>query len=696
MPDRRRSTILRNDQRRRPQAAQSGRVVGGGGDVGAALAGAANNIGNANAARTNQNTRFANQDRLEAERLAKQQKALADASAVSSLVADAQIELDASSNEVLDKSDGTGVGLEQRLTEAFEVGSSAALDRAENDEQAVAVQRSMDKLRVKYLTQARQLQSEQAASHHVGRLNDSINKSSSSLVSRPQDLDLELELLTDSVVRLQGTGIDPAKLKEFEQKSRNQLTVGAVEGIILKDPAAASARLTAGEFDDDINGSQKVTLINRANARYKAQNVVGATELKSLASDAIGMLYDGMPVQDSGQLLEALKGTPKGDELARAVRAQPALSEFRSLPLIQMREQSRVLNEQAAAGNLPVKTIDFYRAQQSLMSKMESEYKKAPLASFAKYQMQEPLPPMADASARESWAAAATASSGIDTPPLTKEEMSTLSNQIKAQVNSGQVAQALQPFAEYSDRSRKLIGSRLVGDDASMGIAVAMSGERPEISESILRGMKASKQAPVKRADISNAITDAHREIYAGSATAMDQTMQAASNVYADIMSREGKLPAEIFDREVFTRALNMVEGGAPIEFNGAPILTPSPLVTSERELKLVVDSLSDQDIIKYGTAYNNSTGEHIPITELPFAGGAGGFEMESVGSEQLRDIKLKQAKQGVYYVELSTGFLMGADNQPYVIDLSKYIKENGVPQGPGLRERAAKTLLGL
>ncbi len=677
------ATIKRNTGRVGPQLVGAGRVVGGP-DVGRALTGASDAVFNSNKQGFDQQSRLIARENSEAARKAEQSaakaKRLADASAASKMSSDAKVRMTELFREHEENSEDDGEGLADAVSESLDKLYIESLDNAPNDDVRVALQRSLDQTRPVWAARAQQAQAKKSANFHVTQLNESINQTASGLVSAPEELDVELGLMNQQMALLRDAGFDQAKIDDMQYRAANQMTVAAVNGLIMRDPAGTAGLLREGAFDDELDGSQKVSLINQADARFKAQNAVGSSALKAAGRDASAGLLRGFPVSDAQQLSEALAGTAEGAELARAMAVQPAIAKFRALPLAAMAEQMSGLERAALDGKLSSQEIDVYRAQQAVYSDMRTQYKQDGLRAFATNHLGQELPSLSDIAAREEIARGASLYAGVDVAPVTREEAGIIAQTVKGQALATDAASALQPLAGYSDNSRRKIAALSADIDPGTSLAMAYSGNRPEVAASILRGQKSVKDVVAKDTDVFAALSDSHRQVFSGNPAALNQAMTAAKAIYADKMARSGLLPTQEFNRDLYQESLDEAIGGRPIQFEGTAILPPAPEIDTPGQVKRLLNSLDDADLLKYGSLYNPSTGQQVEVTEMPFTGGVGGQPVQQITAADLSQAALRNAKSGQYFVEIGTGAIMGAGNQVYVLDLERFVKDRGAP----------------
>ncbi len=505
------------------------------------------------------------------------------------------------------------------------------------------------------------------------------------LLDNPFALDAMLEGLDAQVGMLQGSSISPDALNDYQAAARTQLVTASVNGQIMKAPSSALKALKSGTYDDDIDWSGKLTLIAKAEARIKALNTVDLTATKAAARDATTALMEGLPVKDAAALAAQLEGKTEGIDLQKAIAVQPAMAQFKTLSLTDMASVMADTETMAAKEGITSAQTDILSAQRRLYTRMQAQIKQDPLRAYATNVLQDNVPALTDAATREAMAQAASEHYGVEVSPFTQEETKALASGLRQMASTGDVAGALGELSDYSPPMRRRAAAALANDDPSTAVAIAISDTRPGVSESILRGQSIMGDVPMARADVSAAVPDSFREVFAGKPRALEQNLEAAKAVYADLMQKAGNLPADQLDAELFGEAIEQVLGGEPISYQGGHILPPHESVTTGRDVTRVLRRMTDEDLLKYGSVATGG-GRLEALSALPLAGGMGGVAAASVSMEEVaREARLQSVQDGRYYLMVGTGALYGPDNAPVVLDLGKYIEENGIPETVGV-----------
>lgn len=612
-------------------------------------------------------------------------KKLADEAFVSEAVADANIRyterlLDVESEAQSDGSDYTSLA-----DAAFDDVLNEIADTATNAEQSRLFRLRMQRSRESAGVKSRLTQATKAAAHHLDQLDNATQTTANYLVSNPGDLSERMLDLEDTYASLSAL-YGEEKANKWIEDSRSIYAYSALNGMIHQNPQQALDELESGIHDDTLTGQQKVTLLGRAGSQIEASNESAVAYVRESYSQAMTAARQGMQVNDAESIVAMLNATGKDADAQRArnlqkfINYQPVMERSASLSSLNKGRRLNEISSQLSDG-VSAAESELLLAEQTLINSVMREAKSDPMAAYAKYVMQTEMPDFDDTEARQRMAIAASQWAGVPATPYTDQEAALLKQSLNGRITAQGEALALsETFGGYTQYTQRALGKQFAKSDPGLGVAIAVYGENPELSAKIVAGLRVN-DIQISKENIQSALPSYFGEVYRGSPQSRQATIDAASAVYRRNMSLLGMAPAtsQDFDPNVWQQSLKEVEGDREaFAINGAYFLAPVKDI-SAREFRATLRALTPDDLMQYGSNYNEVTGALTPLEEPPYVGGLPGFNRADVTGKDLDlEGQLIQFGDGRYRFRVGTGLVSGGDGT-FVLDMRRLIEEKGI-----------------
>lgn len=561
-------------------------------------------------------------------------------------------------------------------------------------------------------SQALAIESRAAIEHINLSFEEGANLDANQLLSSP---DLWAEKNEQQAEAIQNLDVDPQFKQALLYEVTRTQSYGALSGRIMQPsaqdeegefvmgPERALRELKAGEWDERLSDDEKRTLINAAEREIAVRAKAAEAEYKA----DVKLLRDRVNDWVSATMIDRREGFFGNDqELLQAVelvddpviradvqevlQVRDMLVGFRTLGLAGMqarRDQfAAVLNNSGQSSDVQRRAL---AGMNTMISEMEELGRRDPIGgTVAAGIVRERAPLEFNAETGEGptgdqWTAAyrqalvAADYYGVDSVGMLAPNQAAAMGNMLRNMAPDQAAAALGAMTQnLPDEYVKQIAGQLWGEDEeTMATAVALSREAPRVTEQIIRGQAIVDSEMFQLTDpkLKAAIPDAYYTLFDQAPSVYDAMVPAAKAIYATLVPASELQSDREVDPDLMREALDMVSGGL-VQMNNSETIAPRRGMTTDDMTELTENFVIGQfaadgfTFTRYGRIATPG-GQVTPLGEGGIPGGLGGI---MTPEKFARHATLRPHSDGVYYVMMGGKPILGANQQPFLLDVGR------------------------
>lgn len=250
----------------------------------------------------------------------------------------------------------------------------------------------------------------------------------------------------------------------------------------------------------------------------------------------------------------------------------------------------------------------------------------------------------------------------LDLPVLTDQEQEVLLKTFDnvSPDNGSQIMNQL--TANLTDEGQDLISEQIFKKRPTLGVAIAVADEDPNLSQALLNGEKVRKQKLIQMPSDNDLIAEVNDRI--GQAIQQpglrNAAHEAVRSIYADQVFRDND-NSGVIQSDIVEQALDRLFGPV-IEINDAEVIGFRKVdgqFIDEDEFEDLFEDLSEGQLrSSLGDVPRDVAGEPLPLGDLK------------------DEANLVVIGNGQYIIQLFTEFAVDKDGQPYILDMKKLSDE--------------------
>lgn len=512
----------------------------------------------------------------------------------------------------------------------------------------------------------------------------------------------------------------PEALKrELAYQSLRKLAYGALSGRIMQPsmqdeegnfvtgPERALFELTQTEqWDNKLSDDEKRALINAAEAEIgrraraaKAEDEANKKFIRDKLNDVIeARLLDREDafLPDTQSILaaaEALDDPVMTSDVAELLALEQNISGFRGLGLPAMyARRDEALARVNASPRTTEMQVRMLKSMDQIISETEEMGRRDPIGGLVTagvlgarpditIDMSDPESPQGPTA--EQWQALARAGYMAEdyynrevVGVLAPQQAAQLARTMRSMPPDAAAAQLAVIAENLPDTMVKGVAAQMWAEnEETMATAVALAPESPRVAETIIRGRRImdSDQWALTDNDVRAAIPDAYYDLFTNHPALYEALVPAATAVYAASTDAKNLQSGSGISSADFRDALDAVSGGL-VRMNSQDTIVPRRGMTQSDFDALLTNYVGQQfasdgfTFTRYGhTAYDDGT--LSPMGEAGIPGGKGGV----LTPEKFLDhATLRPHSDGVYYVMIGAKPILGANQQPFLLNVGR------------------------
>lgn len=485
------------------------------------------------------------------------------------------------------------------------------------------------------------------------------------------------------------------------------------DGTFVTGPERALFELTQTErWDNKLTDDEKRSLINAAQSEIAARARAAKSEdeaNKKLLRDKIkdrieaGMLgRDDAFLPDDQSLIaaaEALDDPVVSSDVNEFLELQSLTAGFRSLGLPGMYERRDAM---LASVNQSPNTTEmqrrFLKGMDQIITETEEMGRRDPIGGLVSaglirqrpdvtFDFSDPDNPIGPTA--EQWTALARAGyqaeeyyNRADIGVLAPAQATQLARALRQAPPDAAAAQLAVMAQNLPDAMVKGVAAQLWAEnEETMATAVALAPESPRVSEQIIRGRRImdSEQYALTDNQIRAAIPDAYYNLFTNHPALYEALIPAATAYYSANTDAANLQSGAAINSEDFRDALDAVSGGL-VRMNGEDTIVPRRGMT-QGDFDALLTNYVGQQFSADGFTFNRYGHVALPDGSLSMMGDGGlpaGVGGVITSQKFLDHATLRPHSDGVYYIMMGGRPLLGANSQPFLLNVGAMFDDYG------------------